>query len=284
MSSYKYTKENLTKAVENSFSVAEVCRKLGIRPVGGNYKTINFYIKKYEIDKSHFTGQGWNSGNQYRNFNSKRDLSEILVENSTFKTSNHLKKRLIDEGVKEAKCEFCKNTEWLGKPIKLELHHINGNNMDNRLENLQLLCPNCHSYTDTFRKGKSALSERREVEYRKFKEDLHCNDDVNLEPSSDNEKSQACAETRHGKPKSKLKKNTCICMNCGKEFVGKNRKYCSTECYREAIRVDVPNVFELLEKFKELKSYVQVGKFYNVSDNAVRKWCKYYKIIDMVKE
>ena len=87
--------------------------------------------------------------------------------------------------------------------IPLELHHVNGINTDNRIENLQILCNNCHAQTKNFRKGKSAISERREVEYRKFKESLTSNVDGNLEPSLSNKKG---AETRHDTSKSKIKK------------------------------------------------------------------------------
>jgi DNA-binding transcriptional ArsR family regulator len=74
----------------------------------------------------------------------------------------NLKRRLVREGLKEPRCELCGIAEWQGKPLSLALHHINGEGHDNRLENLQLLCPNCHSQTDNFsgrnggRKGSSA--------------------------------------------------------------------------------------------------------------------------------
>lgn len=77
-------------------------------------------------------------------------LEKILVENSTYQ-SFKLKNKLLKEGLKECKCEKCNNTEWLGKPIPLELHHINGDRTDNRIENLQILCPNCHAQTDNYR-------------------------------------------------------------------------------------------------------------------------------------
>lgn len=92
-------------------------------------------------------------------------LSKVLVKDKLYQ-SYRLQKRLVSEGLKEHKCECCGLTEWLGKPIKLELHHINGDHTDNRLENLQLLCPNCHSYTDNYRGKniKSAQEETSEVE------------------------------------------------------------------------------------------------------------------------
>ena len=74
---------------------------------------------------------------------------------------------MLKEGLKEHKCEICKQTEWLGKPIPLELHHINNVKNDLRIENLQILCPNCHAQTDNYRgkqKGKSAQKETSDVE------------------------------------------------------------------------------------------------------------------------
>jgi DNA-binding CsgD family transcriptional regulator len=63
---------------------------------------------------------------------------------------NHVKQRLFDLGLKERRCERCGCEDWLGQPLTLALHHVNGDNDDNRLDNLQLLCPNCHSQTDNF--------------------------------------------------------------------------------------------------------------------------------------
>ena len=129
----------------------------------------------------------------------------------------------------------------------------------------------------------SALSEMKDVEYRKFKEALTDNADGNLEPSLINKEG---AETRHGKPKSKKILEPKYCLYCGKELVGTERKqkYCSTECYRNDNKRKRPPIFELIEAFKQYKSYVQVGKHYGVTDNAVRKWVKLYQIEDMVKE
>lgn len=76
-------------------------------------------------------------------------LSSILVKDSEYNRTK-LKERLFKEGLKEYKCECCGISEWNGKYIALQLHHINGIHNDNRLSNLQILCPNCHSQTDNF--------------------------------------------------------------------------------------------------------------------------------------
>ena len=279
-----FTLEELTLAIRSSFSIAEVCRKLGISPCGGSYKVIHKLIDENNFDTSHFLGQGWNKGLK-KIINKPKPLNEILTEKSYY-SSDKLKKRLFKENLKEHKCEICGLSEWNGKELSLELHHINGNPTDNRIENLQILCPNCHSQTDTYRKAKSALSEKVRVESPKLKEGVHGNADINLEPSMSQviKSDKACAETLQGKPKSKTKKEKeeTYCLNCGKPTI-KKRKYCSLECYHLANKGNRPDVFTLLNDFEELKSFVQVGKKYNVSDNAVRSWCIFYGILDMVK-
>lgn len=149
-----------------------------------------------------------------------------------------------------------------------------------------MLCPNCHSQTDNYSGRKlSALEETLEAEPRKFEENLTDNADVNFEPTSSVE--EKCVETRHEEPKSKKHKELepKYCAYCGKILEGKSRKnkYCSQECAHKANGSKRPDVFELLNAFKEYKSFLQVGRHYGVSDNAVRKWCNLYGILDKVK-
>ena len=193
----RYTIEDLKIAVRDNLSIAGVLRQLGLRPIGGNYRTINHLVKEYNLDTSHFTGQGWNVGLQ---FQPKKGIDDktIFVKDSAYRCSWRLRER-YKKVTDIYHCERCGLETWQGLPIPLEIHHINGDNTDNRLENLQLLCPNCHALTNNYR-GKahlSALSEKRDVECRKFKEALTGNADGNLEPSLRKEEG---AETRHDTP------------------------------------------------------------------------------------
>ena len=198
MSKRKYSISDLEIAVKASKSIAGVLRHLGLRPIGGNYRTIHRLIKTYSLNTSHFTGQGWNVGLQFKPKKSISD-DDVFVRDSNYKCSWRLRERYKQlTGI--AYCENCGLEKWEGQDIPLEIHHINGVNTDNRKENLQLLCPNCHALTNNYR-GRaqlSALSEKRDVECRKFKETLADYAEGNLEPSLLNEEG---AETRHGTPK-----------------------------------------------------------------------------------
>ena len=143
---HRHTIEELQNAAKDSLSIREMLQKLGIASQGGNYKILYKRIEANGIDISHFTGQAHNKGKTYTKTNTEEYLSNA-VEISSFR----LKKRLLKEGILERKCSCCGLTEWLGKPIPIELDHINGDNANNSLTNLRLLCPNCHALTDTYR-------------------------------------------------------------------------------------------------------------------------------------
>lgn len=142
--------EQLSNAVKNSTSYRQVIAKLGLVEAGGNYAQIKKYIKENNFDINHFTGMCWNRG-MVGIGKPILSLEEILTTNSHFQ-SYKLKNRLFAANLKKKSCEEC---GWAKKSedgrIPLELDHINGNNRDNRLENLRVLCPNCHSLKPTHR-------------------------------------------------------------------------------------------------------------------------------------
>jgi Zn finger protein HypA/HybF involved in hydrogenase expression len=142
------TKEQFVQIAEESFSIADILRKLNVDIVAKNYRRVNRIIKELKLNTSHFTGQGWNKGNSYPE-KTLRNIKKYLNNEKTI-TSNALKKLLIKFSFKERKCEKCGLTEWQGFLIPLELHHKDGNHQNNHLENLEILCPNCHSLQPTY--------------------------------------------------------------------------------------------------------------------------------------
>lgn len=147
MKKYDYSKDTLEKLVKESYSYAEVARKLGMHSKGGNYNTLRRNIIKWDIDTKHFVGRGWSKGQK---FPDSQTPLKFYLDNLKPISSWELKKKLIAAGIKKNECEICGISEWNHKPIACQLHHKNGNNKDNRLENLQILCPNCHSQTDSY--------------------------------------------------------------------------------------------------------------------------------------
>lgn len=145
----KYTKEILEPIVKESNSWAEVCRKLKIKEATGAQTYITNIAKKLELNFLHFTGKAWNKGKRAPT----KVLDKHLVESSTI-SSHKLKLLLIKTGRKEAKCEICSLTKWNGEDIVLELDHINSEHSDNRIENIQIVCPNCHAQETRKRRKK----------------------------------------------------------------------------------------------------------------------------------
>ena len=129
--------------VNESKSFSEVSKKIYNNNYCGNRQTIKKRINEYDIDISHFDFKPKN------NYNGKLSLNEIFVTGSTYNTKN-LKKRLYKENLKERICEKCGQDEiWNNEKISLILDHINGDNTDNRLINLRILCPNCNATLPT---------------------------------------------------------------------------------------------------------------------------------------
>jgi hypothetical protein len=141
-----FTEPELREVVAGSRCYAEVLRKLGRRPAGGNHGTIKKYVARWGISTEHFDQDAIRREALSR---PPIPLADVLVEHSTYHRG-HLKRRLLAEGVKRAECELCgQGASWRGRPLALILDHINGVPDDNRLENLRIVCPNCAATFDT---------------------------------------------------------------------------------------------------------------------------------------
>lgn len=150
MKTKRWTESQLKKTASESYSIRQVLKKIGLKEAGGNYTQIKKYLLLFNIDTSHFRGKAWNKGLKGIG-KPVLSLKKILVKNSNFQ-SYKLKKRLFSAKLKPEHCEIC---GWAEKTpdgrLPIELDHINGDRKDNRLVNLRILCPNCHSLQLTHR-------------------------------------------------------------------------------------------------------------------------------------
>jgi len=151
----KHTKERLEEAAAASVSVAGVLRFLGLRQGGGTHTYISRRLREFEIDTSHFLGQGANRGKKSP---TRLSWQQILVLRSTRtrEAATRLRRSLCEMG-RPYRCANCGQTpEWQQHPLVLQVDHVNGNFWDNRPTNLRFLCPNCHSQTK-FWSGRTSL-------------------------------------------------------------------------------------------------------------------------------
>lgn len=156
--------EQLIEAVGNSYSFREVIIKLGLVPAGGNYAQVQARVRELQLETEHFSGARWNIGKKYHT--KTRPTLKVLLTNGSKVQSHKLKNRLFEEGLKQPKCELC---GWASVSVDgrvpVELDHVNGIHTDNRIENLRILCPNCHSLQPTHRGKNKRVYLARVVEW-----------------------------------------------------------------------------------------------------------------------
>lgn len=234
--------ELVESIIKDSKNRADVLVRLGLKNNGGNYNTLYNFIKRNNIDISHFVKNNDNHhGNIY-------DIDTILIADSFYTNTNCLKGRLYNEGLKIRECELCGQGEiWNSKKMSLILDHINGDRHDNRLENLRIVCPNCNATLETHCRGLRAFD-------KKYSDYNIC----------------MCGNRK--------KKTSDSCIDCYRKKlldlkIAEKLNKKSRKDRRKVIR---PPYDQLIDEINNL-GYVGVGKKYGVSDKSISKWKKMYE-------
>jgi hypothetical protein len=217
-------------------------------------KKIKEFIEAHNIPVTHFISRR-TTKNNYQSHQS--------VKNKFMKENEH-------------KCTICNlGTTWNNKPLVLQLDHINGNHFDNSKENLRLLCPNCHTQTHTF------CSRNFKNRKNLFKHCKSCKKNI-----TKNNISNMCKECYFESIKKDNISEKFIktltppikqCSSCNKDIKRKSKTGLCSNCVKSTCRkVERPSFDILIKDINDL-GYLQTGKKYSVSDNAIRKWVRNFQ-------
>jgi hypothetical protein len=235
-----FTLAEFTDAVARSRTMTETLRTLGLRPAGGNFGTFRKYARLWNVSTEHFDPAAVARENR-RARGRRVALEDVMIEHSTYSRA-HLKTRLLDDGMKQRRCEFCGQDErWRGQRMALILDHVNGVGDDNRLENLRILCPNCAATLDTHCARKNRI-------VRDPIECARCG--LSFVPRFDEQR--YCSRS------------------CGSRWLR------PPDSHDHLRRVERPPYEQLVAEVRA-DGFSAVGRRYGVSDNAIRKWIRRYE-------
>ena len=257
---HRYDDVTVIAAAQNAHSTTEVMRRLNLKPAG--YSHARFKQRLAALGFTYPNAAAWNTGVV---FGPKRELSEYLVKNGPAIGSSKLRCRLIKEGYKENKCESCGITEWRGKPISLHLEHKDGGHTNNEMQNIEILCPNCHLQTPTYAKIKNTKTRR-------------CECGIKISPYSVSGKCRRCSAKDgavpiiYNKVVKKYERIQHFCL-CGAPVVKNSLSKLCRKCWLAKQPNKIPPKDELAKLLWEIPT-TKIAIKYGVSDKAVEKWCR----------
>lgn len=236
---YTNIHDKIVELCSTAITLTEVEAKLGITSPSGGLRN---YVKLHKIPMPLYEGK--RAASRLSQAGRKKITLADLTVNTLINRAT-VKRLLFREGLKEERCEECGwNKRRADGLCPLHLHHVSGDGSDNRIENLQILCPSCHSLTPNY-SGKNQNNPRRSKEHK-----------ANV--------------AYYSAPKH-------TCEVCGK--LGYGETYCSSQCAHLATRRTEWPTKEQLEQEIKMMSWTAIGRKYGVSDNAVRKWAKNYSLL-----
>lgn len=278
----KFSLEELQNIAKQCSSYRQFAKMIGYS--SESYDSIKEIINKYNLDVTHFKGQGWRKNNI--------DYS-IFQNGKATRTKTLLRALVILRGWK---CEKCNGEKWQGERIPLCIHHIDGNHINNNIDNLQLLCPNCHAQTDNYcgknKDTNKTISDEDFVKALKttpsirqalqriginysakyyYDKAYYLMDKYNFKQKKNLKKN-----LKKNNPKQKQSKIKNRCIDCGK-IIQDRAKRCE-ECSHIHLRKVARPEREELKGLIRNNSFLHIAKQFGVSDNAVRKWCIFYNL------
>ena len=276
---FKYDDDEFKEIIAKSRSYRDVVKLIykdevldgsKLKEISQNYKyDLLKKIKKLDLDISHFKNI----------YTKKVDLNKLLVENKKY-NSNKLKNILYREQIKEEKCEKCGiDPEYNGLPFAMHLDHINGNNKDNQIENLRILCPNCHSQTTTYCTGQTCKhiprisKEQLLQDIKKFKTLTLIAEKNNVSHATIVSWIKAEGLYEIYLEISKEPKKEYKCSKCNTELTHNNKSKLCQDC-----KTKRPTREKLLEDLQEFKTIIAIAKKYETSGCSVKRWIKKYEI------
>lgn len=276
----RFTLEEIKQFCKESYSYRQFAMRLGYSE--NSIDSVKQIIDKYNLDINHFKGQGWNKD---------------VVHMSLFQYNKAVKSEVMIRALtllRGWKCENCGRTEWEGQKIPLCVHHLDGNHINNQIENLQILCPNCHAQTDNYcgrnKTNRPPISEEKFVEalrstpsIRQALQKLGINYAARYYYDKAHyliDKYQIVQKPKKPKPigqkKKRVKSEPKFCLDCGKPISSSACRCIECE-HKKQRRTEWPQRDSLKQLIRE-KSFLAIGKQFNVTDNTVRKWCKTYNL------